>query len=362
MSSSHIALSVPGGRVNGAVRAGDELTIDISSLGGVICHQNGPIQANSKMQIDGRLILNMDYDASTVFFGHIFGEADLDSTPVISRTGRVEITGNGAYDASHFVDFRHIIQNDGTITINNISMFSGSATSVITGRGTLNLIASRLKIDHDAHDSPSIGSITGGQIINMTGSDLSVQTKLSDVTINMKGGHNYLALRGIAEMDHVVVRGFGKGDMINLATGVGANSWSYDAQTGILSLSGHNCTKSIDIGHGYDPSKFAVMPSEHHDMTKVTTTQDVAEAKIHIFQGSLLISSCDSFSGQLTSGQRAVMSSGGVISNASLSSATISSLSGGQIGGTMIVDGYSQISGGTFMSGGTTTLQGHAGI
>lgn len=145
-------------------------------------------------------------------------------------------------------------------------MYSGDINSNITGAGTLNLTDMRLIADNDSFPYAAIGSITGGQTVNMTGSDLSVYTALTDVTINMNGGGNYLALQLNNKISNVKINGFGQGDIIDFAYASGEDTWSYNPQTGDLTISNFTYSHTVNIGLGYDPAKFRQVPTKYPTM------------------------------------------------------------------------------------------------
>ncbi|GBQ09601.1 Hint domain-containing protein [Swaminathania salitolerans] len=231
------------------------------SLGGTICNQDYPTLADGPMEIGGHLIIDKDYARSTVYFGTGTTTSGIWCRPIIATTGVVDITGSGAYDIFNYITFLNQTQNSGVINVADITMYSGSTFSEITGPGTLNLNNVRLSGDNNNYVLSTIGRITGGQVINMTNSDLSLLSELSDVTIHMTGGSNYLALRSTATIRNVTVRGFGRGDIIDFASGSGADSWQYDPETGDLTVSRGTQSHTVNIGLGYDPEKFQSVPT-----------------------------------------------------------------------------------------------------
>lgn len=261
---------------DGSVQSGDTKTINVQftasdgsslgSAGGVVCNQDWPTTANGPMVVDGHLVVNMNYLVSTVYFGYGVGNIGNYTQPTISTTGQVDIIGNKSYNANNFINFINTTYNDGVLNVSNISMYSGDVNSKITRSGILNLTNMRLLIDNDSFLYATVGSITGGQTINMTGSDLSVYTALTDVTINMKGGGNYLALQLNNKVSNVKINGFGQGDIIDFAYAAGEDTWSYNPKTGDLTLSYLTYSHTVNIGLGYDPSKFKQVPTKYPHM------------------------------------------------------------------------------------------------
>jgi len=267
---------------DGSVQEGDTKTINVQftsndgttagSAGGAICNQDWPATADGPMTVDGHLVINMNYMISTAYFGYGIGNIGTYTQPVISETGQVDIIGSKSYNGNNFVNFINTTFNSGILNVSNISMYSGDINSTIAGTGALNLTNMRLIVDNNSFLYAAVGSITGGQTVNMTGSDLSVYTALTDVTINMNGGGNYLALQPNNKISNVKINGFGQGDIIDFAYASGEDTWSYNPQTGDLTISNFTYSHTVNIGLGYDPAKFKQVPTKYPSMYGLTYT------------------------------------------------------------------------------------------
>lgn len=264
---------------DGSVSRGDTKTIEVQTLatasnpdsaGGMICNQGFPARPNGPMHIDGALIVRMNYPLSTIRFGYGVGSTPEYTRPVISATGSVSFAGTGAYDGSNFVELANTTHNYGVMTFSNISLYSPDSAGVISGTGTLNLENCRFFGNNRNYNAFCLDSISGGQVINMNGSDLSVRVMLSDVTINMHGGSNYLALRPTMTVQNVTISGFGRGDIIDVPFTSADDSWVYDPATGMLTITSTGFSQTVTIGLGYDPSKFQSVPTGFPGMKGVT--------------------------------------------------------------------------------------------
>lgn len=265
---------------DGSVGEGDTKTIIVQyfgangstagSTGGAICNQDYPKTANGVMTVDGHLIIDMAYAVSTVYFGYGSGTVGNYTTPCINAGGQVDINGYGSYNGNNFVNFYNTTTNNGTLNVSNITMYTGDANSTITGTGTFNMTGVRLSGDNGNFNACTVGKIGGGQTINMTGSDLSVYTSLTDVTINMNGGGNYLALRPTITARNVSITGFGQGDIIDIAYLNGDDTWHYDPATGDLVVTSGAYSFTVNIGLGYDPDLFASTNTAYPGMKGVT--------------------------------------------------------------------------------------------
>ncbi|WP_438382050.1 Hint domain-containing protein [Asaia sp. BMEF1] len=161
---------------------------------------------------------------------------------------------SGSSDGKSTVNVKGSVVNNGTINITGISLLPFAASS-ITGTGTINL--KNVQLRGNSKD-PSYYSLmtVAGQTINMENSSLSVQRSLSNTTINLKGSNNYIAFNFQSGVVDLRIRGLSQGDVLYVWNGNGANSFSYNASTGILTITQLTKTIRLDIGLGYDPNGF----------------------------------------------------------------------------------------------------------
>ncbi|OUI78723.1 hypothetical protein HK18_07520 [Commensalibacter intestini] len=242
------------------------ITVSSGSTTGAILNEDYPNTASGSMFIDGTLNIDMNYAVSAVSFGSgTVGTTSNYTLPTVNQTGIVNVTGSGAYNTSNFIGFKNTTVNNGVINLTNITMMSGDKESYIAGTGTINLINVRLNGNDENYEYPSIGSISGGQVINMTNSDLAVSKGVRNVTINMISGNNYLGIQADNYIVNLKINGFGKGDIIDVGNGAGVDTWSYNESTGDLIVSSNGASFTINIGLGYDITKFSSVKIAYTD-------------------------------------------------------------------------------------------------
>lgn len=257
------------------------ITLKSNSLG---CSVNGGFWApNGGFNVNGTLIVDAtNATGSSVSIGS-YGSSTYTGA-IIGSGGILMLLGNGTQGNANSllgntvqpnVNFFNIAGNtvnNGSIIINNTSLFNYQGTSSITGSGSIVMnnvtLASDFRNNQYCYWNTTSMNISG-QTIDMTNSQITFGDKngngsISNVTINCNGGNNYIAINYgmVSNVSGLKIRGFGGGDKLDLGS-YGYGDWcSYDPKTGILTISTYDSRGTvfsipIDIGLGYDPNGFS---------------------------------------------------------------------------------------------------------
>lgn len=269
---------------SGTTDAGETNTFTVTQ-GTIGCWLAGTMLQNNPFDVNGTLVINLGKGSSLSLGG--WNSANYDGAR-ISAGGVVQVNGSGGLGVvdsigsntpKGFFNIAGNTVNNGTININNFSVYNYKSTSTITGSGTINLTDVTLATDtlgsKYCYWNTTFTNISG-QTINLQNSQISFGTQngtgsISDVTINCSGGGNYIGIcAGIYNnVSGLRIRGFGNGDIIDLGYVGQADWYTYDKTTGILTVSTYYPSDSgpitvdveIDIGLGYDPSGFQQVPT-----------------------------------------------------------------------------------------------------
>ena len=240
--------------------------------------------------IDGTMIVNMGEGAGIalgVWDGSSLNSATLSATGVLVVNGSGVQGSASGYDsitAKGFFNLAGNITNNGSITINNCSIYNYNASCHMTGSGTINLNNVTLASAGGkqlCYGNPTFMSITG-QTINMNNSQVAFGCAAvsgggvaSNLTINLTGGNNYIGFIPNTSVSSITVTGFGIGDIIDLAAKGVTDSYQYDPSSGVLliyaTISGKLQQISINIGLGYDPNGFSLASTSSSDTEKGVT-------------------------------------------------------------------------------------------
>lgn len=239
--------------------------------------------------VDGTMIVNMGVGAGIAL--GVWDGSSLNSA-TLGASGVLEVNGSGvqgsasSYDslnAKGFFNLAGNITNNGSITINNCSVFNYNASSTINGSGTINMNNVTLASASGkqlCYGNPTFMSITG-QTINMNNSQVAFGCAdvsggvASSLTINLSGGSNYIGFIPNTTVSAITVTGFGVGDIIDLAAKGVTDAYQYDPSSGVLliyaTISGKLQHISINIGLGYDPNGFSLASTSSSDTEKGIT-------------------------------------------------------------------------------------------
>ncbi|WP_309681547.1 Hint domain-containing protein [Asaia bogorensis] len=235
------------------------VTVD-AKCNGIVAGTTYPASVNGPLQISGQL--NVSFGAGQKWFG--YGSTANYCSPVITATGSVTLKGTGSWLATDRLNLPNDIYNAGTLSIEGLNLYAPT-TMDLTGSGTLNLTNVHTPGQTGVTTTyPMFGNITG-QTINMNGADLTIAGRYVNTTINLAPGtSNYIGIKGKYPPSNLKIRGIGVSTYLTLE-GVVHASWNYDPATGILTIgpgpseAGNVSNVMIDIGTGYDISKFLIV-------------------------------------------------------------------------------------------------------
>lgn len=175
----------------------------------------------------------------------------------IKNTGTVSFNVPGASTSVTTVSGNGF-ENDGTWSytstnsLGNIQIIGG--TNQYINNGILNLTDANLTVSNKLVSSSS----NAGTINLNSGGSLKLNNGASSQDINMSGSGNSLDFVTFANAASFTgeIRGFTKGDQINVGSNI-KNS-SYDSNTGILSLTTAAGNLTLDVGTGYTQDDFKI--------------------------------------------------------------------------------------------------------
>lgn len=275
MADSTVTLATSLLGTNGTVDAGDTRTINVND-GVIRCWTYGPgyfppFVNDTSFTVGGALVFNLGKGSAISLGG--WGSTTTGAT--INAGGYVTVNGsgerstaNGAADQSAvgFFNIAGKTVNNGTIDLNNTTLFNYNFNSAVTGSGTIKLTNVTIAESTTSQDwnNPSFASIDGQTLI-LTNSQIVMGTadggSATNLSIVLNGNSNYVAFRQKTFVQGVKIRGFGKGDILDFAVPGASDQWAYDSSTGILQIryspnGGAASLISIDLGLGYDPDLF----------------------------------------------------------------------------------------------------------
>jgi len=235
------------------------VTVD-SGCRGIITGSTYPKSVLAPLKVSGAL--NVTFGTGVKYFG--YGTTSTGCSPNITSTGSVTLKGTGSWAYADRLILQNDIYNDGTLSFERVNI-NAQAGADLSGSGTLNLTSVRTPSATGVTLAyPMFGNITG-QTINMNGADLTIAGRYVNTTINLAPGkENFIGIKGKYPPSNLKIRGLGVDTYITLEE-VQQATWSYDQETGVLTIgpgpseAGKVSSVMVDIGLGYDPSKFLIV-------------------------------------------------------------------------------------------------------
>ncbi|SCV99300.1 LAFE_0A00122g1_1 [Lachancea fermentati] len=229
--------------VNGALYIGDYnkrhsgITVDVIGTKNVVTN-NGIIVVDNRNATSAP---TYDWSGAAFYnYGNLF------------FNGRGD-TGGSTYWINPYSTFVNegIIMYSQTVSRSGGSMHLGRDDSTITNDGTICLI--NALYFQGSTITGNNGCINIGQNSNMWVTNTNTR-KLSGQTIYMSSTSSSLRIDAYPPGFTFKIRGFQNGNVIGSSTAI--SSFSYDETSGILTMSVGSYRYSLDIGTGYDSSKF----------------------------------------------------------------------------------------------------------
>lgn len=273
MADSNVTVRTSLTPVDGTVAAGDTRTITL--IAGVSrCWTRGPsiLQNDSNFTVSGNLVFNLGQKSSISLGG--WGSTSTGAT--ISAGGCVTVNGSGEHgeangvsdtSATGFFNIAGNTVNNGTIILNNTTLYNYNNNGNITGNGTI-ILNNVYMAEHNSLINPENTSFSNisGQTLVMTNSQVSIGTGKGGVAHNvnivLNGNNNYLVFREHIDYYNINISGFGQGDVLDLALPGGVDSAAYVIDSGSLQIKSFNANTGeqqfiyVTLGKGYDPSLF----------------------------------------------------------------------------------------------------------